>query len=86
MDPVNVFDDSSDEDLEEEESDLRQEKRRIAVKALLVYRFLPSRKKSRRAKRSNFVRNRRVSHALLQEGISPLDTTTSVPCLPTLAL
>ena len=33
MDPVNVFDDSSDEDLEEEESDLRQEKRRSDVKA-----------------------------------------------------
>jgi hypothetical protein len=47
-DPVNVFDDSSDEDLEEdleeEESDLRQEKRRIAVK--------------RRAKISNLVCNR----------------------------
>jgi hypothetical protein len=55
--PVNVFDDSSDEDLEEdleeEESDLRQEKRSIAVK--------------RRATRSNLVRNRRVSHAPLQK-------------------
>jgi hypothetical protein len=42
MDPVNDFADSSDDELEEEESDFGEEKRRIAVKALLLSRFLRS--------------------------------------------
>jgi hypothetical protein len=70
MDPFNVFDDSSDDELEAEESDRRrQKKRRITVKALLVSRFLRNQKK-RRVKRSNLARNRRVSHTLLQDGIN----------------